>query len=71
MTMLVFLLKWLIFYHTPQCLVIMVALLLQPPLLFFCNVPLLYNDDVVIGFTTICYVHLYCNGFNVILLCCH
>ena len=36
----------------------MVALLLQPPLLFLCNVPLLF-DDVVIGFITICYVHLY------------
>jgi hypothetical protein len=41
----------------------MVALLLQPPLLFFCNVPLLF-DDVVIGCTTICYVHLYYYGYK-------
>jgi hypothetical protein len=57
MIMLVVLLKWLIFYHMLQCLK-MVTLLLQFPLLFLYNVPLLF-DDVVIGFRTICYLHLY------------
>jgi hypothetical protein len=57
MIMLVFLLKWRIFDHIPQCLT-MVALLLQPHLLILCNVPSML-DDVVIGFRTIYYVHLY------------
>jgi hypothetical protein len=57
MTMLVFLLKWRIFDHISQYLT-MVALLLQPPLLLLCNVLSLF-DDVVIGFRTICYIHLY------------
>jgi hypothetical protein len=64
-TMLVFLLKWLIFDHTPKCLK-MVVRLLQPPLLFLCNVSLLF-DDVVIEFRTICYIHLYWTKMNIIL----
>jgi hypothetical protein len=57
MTMLVFLIKCQIFDHMSQCLT-MVTLLLQPHLLLLCNVPSLF-DNVVIGFRTICYVHLY------------
>jgi hypothetical protein len=57
MTMLVFLIKCRIFDHMSQYLT-MVTLLLQSPLLLSCNVPSLFNN-VVIGFRTICYVHLY------------